>query len=229
MALTAITKAEIRSRAFTRYGEVAGGYEFNTAGMGTFIQNAVERMAMKSGCIVGSARRARPTSSTAEALLTLPTGMWGVNRVVHERHFPGATHSNQDIPHRTQQWLSLAYGDGWAYASSAEVGGSTVNEAWYRKGTRLLGFFPPNLVNTAGTAIVWGRLASSAMMANDTTPCEIAPEFIPGVVEYICGFMAERDADSDAEGQRAASFFAKGDEYSQIAATSSRQSWDIED
>ena len=66
-------------------------------------------------------------------------------------------------------------------------------------------------------------------MANDTSPCEIPPEFVPGVIEYVCGYMAERDVDSDAEGARAAVFFGKGDEYAQLGAAASRQSWDIED
>lgn len=228
MALSAITKAGIRGRAFDRYGEEAGGAEFSTSIMNTFVRVAVEEFALRTGIVIGSTRAARPSSSTSEALVRLASGMFDVGRIAHERaQYAGAAYKT-DVRHITQNFLALAYGTNWAYASSANVGGNPAAMRWYRKGRDYIGFFPAYLAHTAGTVVIWSSKVPD-VLANDTSPCQVPAEYVPGIVAIANREMARRDVDSDAEGARAQAFEAEAARYVEIAQAQVRQGWDVED
>jgi len=232
MALTVPTGGEMRRRAFLAYGEVAGGGEFATATMNTFMNRAVTRFALDSGIVVGSCRKARPVNTTTapgEALATMPAGLFDPRRVVHERRaYAGAAYYT-DLRHTTQRYLALAYGPEWSYAIGSEAGVAPTAMRWYRKGSQIVGFFPGNMSgHTVGTAVIWCSKVPDPMNT-DTAPLTIPAEYADGIVSDVCRRMAERDVDSDSEGKRAASFEAETQTWIQRARAQVRSRWDSED
>ena len=232
MALTVPTAGEMRRRAFLAYGEVAGGGEFATATMNTFMNRAVTRFALDSGIVVGSCRTARPTHTTtapAESLVILPAGLFDPRRVVHERRAYGGVAYLTDVRHATQKSLALTYGSSWAYAKGSDVGVAPTTMRWYRKGSQIVGLFPCNMTgHTAGTAVIWCSKVPDAI-THDTAPLTIPAEYADGIISDVCRQMAERDVDSDAEGKRAAAFEAETAVWIQRARAQVYQTWDVED
>ena len=229
MAVGDVTKAGLRTRAFESYGEEAGGYEFSTGMMGTFIRNAVEDFALRSGCVIGSGRTARPTATTGEALITLASGVFSITRVVHERQFAGVAGMSDDIGHTTRASLALWYGADWMLASGTSAGAGATSQKWYRKGARFIGIFPASLVHTAGTIVHWGAKIPD-VMANETSPCKVPTEYTPGVIALVNEQMARRDTNAEqGEGGRAGKFAAEANKYIKLAQAGSRQMWEVQD
>jgi len=240
MALSSYTKAGLRRRIVEEYGKVSNT-TFDTEFINTAMQDAVAEFALRSGCVIGSARRARPNQSSyptndpGESLLLLPTGMFGPERVF--RVFTWGTSSDVrmfEVPQTTEQMVRMIYpahpsqGNAWMHSHSAERG--MLFEWWYRRGARQIGFFPSDMSQTAaGTVIAWGRIVPDRM-ANDTSPCSIPPEYVPGVVSLACCRMASRDVDADEKQERQKDFAAKADGYTQRASLSSQYTqWAKED
>ena len=77
-------------------------------------------------------------------------------------------------------------------------------------------------------AVIWSSKVPDQMNTT-TAPCAIPSEYMDGVITDTCRQMAERDADSDAEGKRAAEFERQTQEWIGRARAQVRQMWDIED
>jgi len=227
MPLAGFTKSELVARAYSQYSEVAGQGFFSTAMMGTFAQNAVREFAVQSQCVIGSSRKARPTASSGEAVLTLPTGLFSPWRVIHERHF-GSSGKVNEVEYTSESRLGLWYGGAWLSSSEATVGTSPNTHRWYRRDHNALGFFPPVMTATAGTAVVWSFRVPTAM-STSTADCGIPAQYAPGVIALMCKQMAERDVDADPDGGRMKGFDGDAQSWAQIARTETRQAYGIED
>jgi len=231
MAIAGKTKADIRTAIYDVYGEdSSSNLDFSATMVNTFAQEAAQEFALRSDCLLSSASRARPEMSTsttgAEGLVLLPTGMYRVNRVDIERHV-GDTRQRYTIEGATEEYLRLWYGESWpTVRDSGGIGTSWQNLRWYRKGNKRIGIWPALVVGTTGTVVIWGHVTPDRLGV-DTNVSDIPAEYIPGVVYFACRRMAERDADSDAEGKRASRFEEQGAKY--VAEASGRRPLDRED
>ena len=217
MALAGVSKATLRTRLFQTYNEEeGGGGEFTPPAVNTCLQQAVHEFCLRTGFFVGSAQRARADTATGEALVTLPTGMFRVTDVDYQRHIAATTQRGR-LRETTVQMLALREGSGWARHSDSTSGTGMQNHAWYRRGSKRIGLYPPNIAAclTVGTVIVQGPTIPDLMTA--TQICIVPEQFIPAVLYIGARIMAEMDADSDAEGARAKDFEAKAGPYIQAA------------
>lgn len=218
MALAGVTRATLRTRLFATYNEVeGGGGEFTLTAVGTVVQQAVHEFCLRTGFYIGSASRARPDNASGEALLTLPTGMIRLSDVEYHRQI-SSTVQRARLRETTPQHLALREGAGWARHTDTNAGGTSLKyHAWYRRGNKRIGFYPPNITTTtAGTIIVQGPMIPD-LMANSTSVCVVPEQFIMGAIYIGCRMLSEIDADSDAEGARAAAFEAKAGPFIQAA------------
>ena len=215
MALTALTKAALRVRVYDVYGEASGGADFTGTFVCTALQEAVQEFAMRTDCVIGSARRSRPdVTGGNEALLTLPTGMYRTLKVAHLRHAGSGT-AWSIIERTTERVLVLREGPSWIRDTETTSGTAPDKHRWYEKDSNQIGFYPPDMSATAGTVLLWGAHVPDLMTASAN--CEISPEFCPGVVYIACRKLAEHDADADAESKRAAEFEQKAQGYVELA------------
>jgi len=217
MALTALTKTALRTRTYDAYGEASGGADFTVTFVNTALQEAVQEFALRTDCVIGSARRSRPDATGGnEALLTVPTGMYRVDKVAHLRYAKADTAWNI-IERTTERALNLREGPTWIRDSEATTGTAPEKHRWYTKDSTRIGFYPPDMSATAGSVLLWGPAVPDLMPAT-ASACGISAEYAPGVVYIACRKLAEHDADSDAEGKRAADFEAKAQGYVNLAS-----------
>jgi len=216
MALTALTKAALRVRIYDVYGEASGGADFTGTLVYTALQEAVQEFALRTDCVVGSARRPRPdVTGGNEALVTIPTGMYRVDKVAY-LHVAKTTTAWSVLEKTTERALVLREGSTWMQDSETTSGTAPNYHRWYVKDSNQIGFYPPNMSATAGSALLWGPMVPDLMTAAGS--CEISPEWCPGIIYIACRKLAEHDADSDAEGKRAADFEAKAQGYVNLAS-----------
>ena len=215
MALTALSKVQLRTRVYDVFGEASGGLDFTGTFVNTALDEAQQEYAMRSRCLVGSARRTRPsTAGGKESILTLPTGAFEPWKVVHLRH-AGAGTAWRQIRKTTERELALREGETWVNDVESGVGTSPEYHAWYVKSATQIGFYPPRMTATAGTALLWYFKVPDQMTA--TASCTIPPQFCPGVVYIAARKCCERDVNSDAAQKRAAQLEVEAERYVQMA------------
>lgn len=219
MALAGVAKSELRNLTYQQYGENAtSNLDFTATMVNTFVNEAVQEFALRSGCVLGTFRAARPDGTGVQsgvgALLQIQTGMFEVTQVRQYRIRSNANWYTLTPLDRSQ--LPFRYGPNWLSSTDA-VYTSPKQHGWYREDANHIGFMPALIrYATAGTVVVLGRKVP-ARMANDTTISDVPAEWCPGVVSIACRKMAERDADADAEGARKVEFESIAERYVQMA------------
>jgi len=225
MALAYLTKSAIRALAFNAYDEAQGSSdEFTTTFVDTAVNEAVKEFVLLTGCVTGTVSRARPTSTTGEATVTLPTGMRSIFQVDLSRTV-GGTNTKRTLTETSGDKLRAFWGPYWMHMTSSIMDGNATtpgqwSHMWYQRDPTTLGFFPQKYNGTVGTVTLFGVKVPDIVTASQSIT--IPPEYVPGIVKLTAAIMASRDVNADGTGQRAVRLKAEAQPYIDKAASLGR-------